>query len=146
MKVNKDGSYTDSIGKTYKTKTGRKLQSHCKRGHPYLEGRKKRSACKQCQSILYQEQREQRIHEVTARRLGITVQQVIQVRKTYKVCGICGRSYNDNGKALSVDHNHETGQLRELLCQKCNLALGGFQDSIEILKSAIKYLRKWKRK
>lgn len=43
-------------------------------------------------------------------------------------------------KMLAIDHCHSTGKIRGLLCQNCNIALGGFKDSIETLQSAIKYL------
>lgn len=43
---------------------------------------------------------------------------------------------------LSVDHNHITGKVRELLCQKCNAVLGMSRESIEILLSAIDYIRR----
>lgn len=55
------------------------------------------------------------------------------------VCKICKRP---NGyKNLAVDHSHESGKIRGLLCENCNKALGMFQDSTEILQSAIKYLK-----
>lgn len=41
---------------------------------------------------------------------------------------------------LEIDHNHKTGQIRKLLCQDCNLALGGFKDSQELLNRAAKYV------
>ncbi len=47
-------------------------------------------------------------------------------------------------KRLAVDHNHTTNKIRGLLCHKCNVALGSFQESIEILESAIEYLKKSK--
>ena len=40
-----------------------------------------------------------------------------------------------------VDHCHETGKVRGILCQSCNVALGNFADDIEILQSAIDYLK-----
>lgn len=43
-------------------------------------------------------------------------------------------------KRLAIDHNHLNGQVRGLLCGSCNTALGGFKDSIDVLKSAIIYL------
>lgn len=43
---------------------------------------------------------------------------------------------------LSIDHNHKTGKVRELLCQKCNTLLGMAKESIDTLKSAIEYLRR----
>lgn len=51
-------------------------------------------------------------------------------------CRICG-IYADK---LSVDHNHKTGQIRGLLCNKCNTGLGMFQDNTSIIESALKYL------
>lgn len=42
---------------------------------------------------------------------------------------------------LYIDHDHKTGLIRGLLCQKCNSALGLIKDNIEILKNLIKYLQ-----
>jgi len=43
---------------------------------------------------------------------------------------------------LCVDHNHQTGEVRGLLCQKCNTGIGNMKDSIKILSQAILYLKK----
>lgn len=43
------------------------------------------------------------------------------------VCAICG-GINDRGYRLAVDHNHETGKIRGLLCSKCNLGLPILED------------------
>ena len=60
-------------------------------------------------------------------------------------CAICGRDEVDSVfGVLHIDHNHETGALRGLLCQQCNTALGKFLDSEEILENAIQYLRSYK--
>lgn len=56
-------------------------------------------------------------------------------------CGICKTHQKDLSIALAVDHCHKTGAIRGLLCRKCNLSLGGFQDSEELLKQAIQYLK-----
>jgi hypothetical protein len=55
------------------------------------------------------------------------------------VCAICG-SAPDEGQNLHVDHDHESGVVRGLLCFNCNSALGKFGDDIGRLASAIKYL------
>ena len=56
------------------------------------------------------------------------------------LCAICKQKSGE--KYLSIDHNHETGEIRGLLCKKCNMGLGMFRDSVLILTEAIKYLNK----
>jgi hypothetical protein len=51
-------------------------------------------------------------------------------------CAICGTVAK-----LVVDHNHETGKIRALLCHKCNRGLGHFNESPELMAAAIEYLR-----
>jgi hypothetical protein len=53
-------------------------------------------------------------------------------------CAICGAE--PSNKNLYIDHNHETGKVRGLLCPRCNFGLGHFKDSSVLLKSAIDYL------
>lgn len=57
-------------------------------------------------------------------------------------CRICGKTEKENGKRLSIDHNHSTHQVRGLLCQSCNTGLGAFKDDCTLLDNAIEYL-KW---
>ena len=63
------------------------------------------------------------------------------------ICAICGNpeTANRNGivKQLTVDHNHITRQIRGLLCQKCNSAIGYLGEDIEIFRNAISYIEKW---
>jgi hypothetical protein len=54
-------------------------------------------------------------------------------------CAICFGDVTE-GLNLVVDHNHETGKVRGILCSICNMSLGGFKDSLEYLRSAVKYL------
>lgn len=54
-------------------------------------------------------------------------------------CAICGAECS-TGRRLAVDHDHITGQIRGLLCSNCNLGIGKFHDSVELLKEAIRYL------
>lgn len=53
-------------------------------------------------------------------------------------CAICSRECT-TGRSLAVDHCHSTGKIRGLLCQGCNTSIGRLY-SVELLKSAIKYL------
>lgn len=63
------------------------------------------------------------------------------------VCAICKQPSKDttpkgNIKRLSVDHCHETGIVRGLLCRPCNLGLGHFLDKVSYFENAIAYLKK----
>ena len=42
-------------------------------------------------------------------------------------CAICGISQHELGRNLDIDHDHETGFIRGLLCQKCNTKLGWYE-------------------
>lgn len=57
------------------------------------------------------------------------------------VCAICGKA-EPSGRALSVDHCHLTGKLRELLCYRCNTTLGKFEDDPQKLIACADYLKK----
>ena len=61
-------------------------------------------------------------------------------------CAICKSEDNKrkNSKYFFIDHNHDTGKIRGLLCDKCNKLLGSAFDNTEILKKAIKYLSEYK--
>lgn len=59
-------------------------------------------------------------------------------------CAICAESFDTvntrSPSAPCVDHNHATGQIRGLLCNHCNRALGLFKDNPTYMKNAIRYL------
>lgn len=62
------------------------------------------------------------------------------------VCKICGNPETQTDKKgklkwLVVDHNHDTGEIRGLLCSACNKGIGLLGDSIPTLESAVKYLK-----
>ncbi len=56
------------------------------------------------------------------------------------LCAICGEP--PTGAHLAVDHCHVTGKIRQLLCTNCNIGLGQFKDSSDILEKAAAYLRR----
>jgi len=61
-------------------------------------------------------------------------------------CAICGRKLgHKKGRSglpsrLVIDHEHKTGKIRGLLCSRCNSGIGIFEEKIELLEAAIKYL------
>lgn len=54
-------------------------------------------------------------------------------------CAICEKEFVSK-KTTHIDHCHSTGKIRGMLCEGCNIGLGGFKDNVDILKKAIEYL------
>lgn len=62
-------------------------------------------------------------------------------------CDCCGIHINDitkgrRNKKFSCDHDHETGEFRGWLCPNCNSGIGGLQDTIDGVITALVYLLK----
>tara|TARA_R110000796_G_C14249860_1_gene398432 strand:+ start:96 stop:485 length:390 start_codon:yes stop_codon:yes gene_type:complete len=57
-----------------------------------------------------------------------------------KICGTTEPRGQSKAGRFYVDHNHDTGKVRGLLCNDCNTGLGLFKDSKILLIDAIKYL------
>ena len=73
---------------------------------------------------------------------GITLEQYDDMLGSQEYgCAICGSSEPGGIGRFHVDHDHITGKVRGLLCNKCNLGLAGFRDNIEFLVKAIEYLK-----
>ena len=71
------------------------------------------------------------------RKFGLTLDQYDQMFESQNgVCGICGKP-DITGKYLYVDHNHETGKVRGLLCHRCNCGLGYFEDWVQEFRGQI---------
>lgn len=62
--------------------------------------------------------------------------------KQNNCCAICGKNSKEFNKLLAVDHDHETGEVRGLLCSNCNTGIGMLQDSTKLLDKAKEYLKK----
>ena len=81
-------------------------------------------------------------------RYGITPDAYVKLYNEQKgVCIGCGQPPKGGGRSnsnnrLFVDHNHATGNIRGLLCQGCNAALGLAKDSPEVLRNLAAYLEK----
>jgi hypothetical protein len=79
-------------------------------------------------------------------RYGITIADYNRLAKQQdNVCAICGRTETvwragqDGFKPLSVDHNHNNGMVRGLLCHSCNTALGKLEPYLD---NALAYIKK----
>ena len=71
------------------------------------------------------------------RKYGITLDDLkrMEIEQDF-VCAICKKR-----KPLCIDHNHNTGKVRGLLCHDCNRGIGLFADNIEIFETVILYLK-----
>jgi len=77
------------------------------------------------------------------KKYGLTPEDVYNLlEKQSCCCEICGLPIYAFDKGLCVDHNHETGEVRGLLCSNCNSGLGMFKDNINIMENAIEYLER----
>jgi hypothetical protein len=79
---------------------------------------------------------------------GITKEEFLKMKEEQNnLCAICkkpeSRKRNNEIVSLCIDHNHETGYIRALLCSSCNSGIGYFKENIEVIKSAIKYLERY---
>lgn len=74
------------------------------------------------------------------------------IEKQHNLCAICDRPESTVDKRtgkirkLAVDHNHITKKVRELLCGKCNQALGLLNEDLKVIINLIKYIQKHKEK
>lgn len=121
-----------------------------------------RSQCKKCCNIssgkwhkLYPEKNAEAVRrhrkkhykqtsiEVGCKRVGITVTEYFEMFRVQNgKCAICGISHLELTERISIDHCHETGNFRGLLCSCCNRLLGSARDNQNILENAIQYLKK----
>ncbi len=86
-------------------------------------------------------------NRVLSRNFGITLHDYNKrLADQFGVCAICGKretmQTSDGVRALAVDHCHNTGRVRGLLCSRCNTGIGSFEDDVTLLQSAISYLQK----
>lgn len=113
--------------------------------------------CKECSDLKRNERREKYLlylknkrtveknkHSYLLRSYNLTVE---EYNKLYEIqegrCLICSKHQSELDKSLCVDHNHQTGEIRGLLCSNCNSALGFLKDNIESVKKALEYLIKY---
>jgi hypothetical protein len=96
--------------------------------------------CKECNNRRSRESRE-RLHGGSRHyhlkhRYGIGADDFDRmVAEQGRLCAICGRADPEH-----VDHDHETGEVRGILCFNCNGGLGQFRDDVDALRSAAAYL------
>ena len=76
------------------------------------------------------------------RKFGITYEEYQEmIRVQNHSCAICGVTKPGGRGNWHVDHCHETGKIRALLCWACNVGLGCFKDNEKLLRLAATYLK-----
>lgn len=107
--------------------------SRCGGEFSYARRRRDRTLCDGCR--LAQDGRN------GSARYGMTVAQAVAARRDAKQCDLCGAANPGRGfRTWHLDHDHETGTFRGVLCGPCNIGLGHFGDDAERLRKAIRYL------
>lgn len=80
--------------------------------------------------------------QLTASMYGLTLEQTRVVRAV-GACMICSSTVSGFESGIfAVDHCHDSGVVRGVLCQSCNFLLGNARDEVDVLLAAIKYLLK----
>lgn len=121
-----------------------------------LQRGKPRSICKNCRKLESKEwykNNKERKRELSRkykqtkksqdlqRTYGITMEQYLEMcQDQNNVCKICEKPQTTE-RSLCVDHCHDTGIVRGLLCDKCNRGLGLLGDTEDSIQSALTYLR-----
>jgi hypothetical protein len=111
------------------------------------------SACKKCHAdyiknrILTKTQKDARqiYHRRHAlKQYGLTIEQYdAMYAEQGGVCAICEEPQFERFR-LAVDHDHTTGQVRKLLCNRCNQVLGAVNDNVQLLIRLQEYLQEAK--
>jgi hypothetical protein len=109
-------------------------------GHSWACGKKRREKKK-----LHQRKRQKtpsgRRRERLQRIYRLTPEQVeSMITEQGDVCWICRRLFGMDLRP-QIDHCHESGAVRGILCGDCNTGLGRFKDNIELMTRAIEYLQ-----
>lgn len=123
----------------------------CKRSHDYFAGKSLRvlgrRECVDCKTDSWDRRKQTMTSEAIFRKnldtslkcLGVTFATYDSLLKSQGGrCAICG-GLNDS-RRLAIDHCHNTGKIRGLLCRACNTGLGSFRDDPHLMLSAIAYL------
>lgn len=103
----------------------------------------KRSYCKVCMRLFGREAAARKPYSWIATRFRIPQEEaLIWYQKTMGSCEICGTDWQEGQHKLCIDHDHNTGKIRGVLCKPCNHVLGHSYDNIDTLESAISYLKR----
>lgn len=96
----------------------------------------------------YKMSKDQQRHYGLMRYYGLSIAEYAEMYRLQDgKCAVChqpelSRDKQGNVRVLAVDHCHETGAVRELLCYACNSMLGQAKDNVEVLLAGAAYIKK----
>lgn len=99
-------------------------------------------------STRYKMSKDQQRHYGLMRYYGLSIAEYAEMYRLQDgKCAVChqpelSRDKQGNVRVLAVDHCHETGAVRELLCYACNSMLGQAKDNVEVLLAGAAYIKK----
>lgn len=107
----------------------------------------RRPKCKDCNAILHKKWASKNPSSSRIRNLkskyGLSAEDYSMLLQSQGGgCAICRRTKDPVKKSLHVDHDHQTGKVRGVLCSLCNKGLGFFADNLKLLRNAADYLER----
>lgn len=96
--------------------------------------------CKECALENYKVKKSSYKNNILARSVRMSMYKKL-LKEQDGCCAICGKRYEFGDRRFAVDHDHNTGEVRGVLCNPCNGGLGMFKDDPDILTAAIVYLK-----
>lgn len=138
-KSRKDKRYCICRSCTKKYRQENKKRASVYRKKYYQENKEKCAAFSKKYYLVHKKQSAEHTRINNLKKYGLTLKQYDEMfEKQSGNCIICGLP--ELMRRLSVDHDHETGKIRALLCERCNLLLGRVESNPELVIKMLEYL------
>jgi len=112
-----------------------------RKNHPEQAKESNRVSCAKWRKNHPEQAKESDRRQRLKKKYGLTLEDYEELRtKQNECCACCGKHESVLTRGLHVDHCHETGKIRGLLCHLCNTAIGKLGDNVEGLTRALIYL------
>lgn len=127
----------------------RRLEQNRQSQQRYLEDEDRKAAHKAACKRWHEKNPDYKKEYSLKRKFGITLADYnAMLDEQGGVCAVCGQPESlvdprtKTVRDLAVDHDHEIGNVRGLLCRNCNTAIGLFGDDLDRIRSALEYLER----
>lgn len=105
--------------------------------------------CKDCDKKYQKEYRNTIAGKLSTRKVnikqkfGISLETVnAKLQLQLNACAICKLEFDEKRRYV-IDHNHETNEVRDLLCYPCNTSLGMLKEDENLIWNLLEYLKRW---